>query len=193
MAEIGIRPPMLVKDVMSSPVITISEDETADKAAALMVKYKVGGIIVTTKGDKPLGIITERDLVTRIVAKDLKPSKIKAKEIMTTPLITIDPDEELNEVARRMSRLNIRRLGVMYKGKLVGIISSKDILAITPELIEIMQERARIESENLNEESVEKPALTGYCDNCGQWSDDLREVEGNFLCEECRIEFGREE
>lgn len=192
MAELGIREPMLVKDVMSSPVVTISEDESADKAATLMEKYNLGCVIVTTKNERPTGVITERDIVTRIVAKDVQPSRVTAKEIMTTPLITIDPEETLNEAARRMSKLNIRRLGVIYKGRLVGLISSKDILAITPELIEIIQEKARIGNEGMPEEVVERSPLAGYCDNCGQWSDDLREAEGNFLCEECRFELGKQ-
>jgi len=193
LAELGIRGPMLVKDVMSSPVITVHENETAEKVAALMEKHRVGCIIVTAEDERPIGVITERDLVTRIVAKDLKPSTVTVKEIMSTPLITIGPEETLNEAARRMSKLNIRRLGVMYKGKLVGIISSKDILAIMPELIDIIQEKTRIENQGIPEEVLERPPSAGYCDNCGQWSDNLIEVEGNFLCEECRLELEKEE
>ncbi len=192
MAEIGLRTRMLVKDVMSSPVITIAEDSTVHKAAQLMADSHIGGIIVTTKEGKPLGIITESDFVTRVLAKNIQPSKLTAKEVMTSPLITIDPDETLIEAARRMSRLNIRRLGVMYKGDLVGIISGKDILAITPELLEIIQEKARIERGTAVEEGSESTPLAGYCEHCGSWSDDLNEVEGNFVCEECRIELKTE-
>lgn len=188
MAEIGIRPRMLVKDVMTSPVITVDEETPIDKTAQLMDKHVVGCIIVTSKEGKPLGIITERDFVTRVLAKNIQPADLTAKEVMTSPLITIDPDEKLNEVARRMSQLNIRRLGVMYKGDLVGIISSKDILNITPELIEIIQEKARIEGETAVEVASESSPMAGYCDHCGQWSDALKEVEGNFLCEECQEE-----
>lgn len=179
---------MLVKDVMSSPVITVEEDATVARAAQLMTKNHVGGIIVTSKEEKPLGIITETDFVTRVLARNIQPSKLTAKEVMTSPLITVDPDETLSETARRMSQLNIRRLGVMYKGKLVGIISSKDILAVTPELLEIIQEKARIERGTAVEESTESAPLAGYCEHCGGWSDDLIEVEGNFLCEECRMD-----
>lgn len=192
MAEIGIRPRMLVKDVMTSPVITVDEDTSIAKTAQLMDKHNVGCIIVTSKERKPLGIITERDFVTRVLAKNVQPSKLAAKEVMTAPLITIDPDENLSEVARRMSQLNVRRLGVMYKGDLVGIISSKDILNITPELIEIIQEKARIEGGAVVEEISESSPLAGYCDRCGQWSDSLKEVEGNFVCEECQVELGGE-
>ncbi|MBE0512301.1 CBS domain-containing protein [Candidatus Bathyarchaeota archaeon] len=183
---------MLVKDVMSSPVITVDEDATVDKAAQLMAKGHIGCIIVTSKEEKPLGIITETDFVTRVLAKNIQPSKLTAKEVMTSPLITVDPDETLSETARRMSQLNIRRLGVMYKGKLVGIISSKDILAITPELIEIIQEKARIERGTAVEVGSESVPLAGSCEHCGRWSDGLTEVEGNFLCEECRIELKSE-
>lgn len=189
MAEIGLRTKMLVKDVMSSPVITVDEDTTIDNAAQLMTDSRIGCVVVTSKEEKPLGIITESDFVTRVLAKNIQPGKLTAKEVMTSPLITVDPDESLSEVARRMSQLNVRRLGVMYKGNLVGVISSKDILAITPELLEIIQEKARIEKETVMEERSESVPLAGYCEQCGGWSDELNEIEGNFLCEECRIEF----
>ena len=192
MAEMGIRARMLVKDVMTSPVVTIDEDDSVIKAAQLMDQHNVGCIIVTSKQGKPLGIITERDMITRVLAKNVQTGKLTAKEVMTSPLITVDPDETLSEAARRMSRLNIRRLGVMYKGNLVGIVSSKDILAVTPELIELIQERARIEREAMGREVPEYPPLAGYCDRCGRWSDALKEAEGNFLCEECQAELETE-
>lgn len=190
MSDIGLRSRMLAKDVMSSPVITIDEDAPANQVAELMDKHGLGCIIVTSKEGKPLGIITERDLVRRVLAKNVKPDSLKAKEVMTTPLITIEPDEKISEAARRMSRLNIRRLGVIYKGQLIGVLSSKDILGVMPELIEIIQEQALIEGENRAQEATteESTPLAGYCDRCGAWSDTLKENNGDFLCEDCRIE-----
>ncbi|UCE29850.1 MAG: CBS domain-containing protein [Candidatus Bathyarchaeota archaeon] len=190
MTEIGIRAKMLVKDVMSSPTITINEKASAQKTAQLMEKYKVGGVIVTDKQGKPLGIITERDLITRVLAKNSSPSKLTAKQVMTAPLITVNPDETLSETARRMSRLDIRRLGVMYKGSLVGVITSRDILAVTPELLAIIQEQARIQGEAALEEASEYPGpdMAGYCNQCERWSNALEEVEGSFICEECKAE-----
>ena len=158
LADMGIRERMLVRDVMSSPVITVNEDETVEKVAQLMDKYRLGCIIVTSKDGKPVGIITERDLVVRVLAKNLLSSKLKAKDVMSSPLMTIGPDATISEAARMMSRLNIRRLGVVYRGELVGIISSKDILAVTPELIEIIQEKARIESQGSSEETETRSA-----------------------------------
>jgi len=181
---------MLVKDVMSSPVVTIHEDARANKVAELMDKHGLGCIIVTSKDKKPIGIITERDLVRRVLAKNIKPDALASNEVMTTPFITIDPSEKISEAAKRMSRLNIRRLGVMYKGKLVGVLSSKDILSVMPELIENIQEQALIERENRAQEATQEEStpLAGYCDRCESWSDTLKQVNGEFLCEDCAVE-----
>ena len=182
---------MLVRDVMSSPVVTMDEDEPSNKAAASMDMNDLGAVIVENKTKKPIGIITERDIVKRVVAKNLKPDTMKAKEIMTTPLVTIEPEATISDAARRMTRLDIRRLGVIYKGNLVGIISSKDILGVMPELIEIMQERSRIEGSIVAEELEEAP-LSGYCDRCEAYSENLKERNGQNICDECRIELEQE-
>ncbi len=193
MSEIGLRTRMIVKDVMSSPVVTLDEDATSNKVAHIMDENELGCVIVTNKAGNPVGILTERDLVIRVLAKNLKPDAIKAKEIMTSPLVTIEPDATVSEAARRMSRLNIRRLGVTYKGNLVGLVSSKDILAVMPELIEMIQERSRIEGAVEAEETEEEETpLSGYCDRCGVFSENLKDVNGQNLCEDCRIELENE-
>jgi CBS domain-containing protein len=192
MSEIGLRTKMIVRDVMSSPVVTIDEEETTNKAAANMDMHDLGAVIVTNKVGKSIGIITERDLVIRVIAKNLKPDTIKAKEIMTAPLVTIEPEATISDAARRMTRLDIRRLVVIYKGNLVGIISSKDILGVMPELIEIMQERSRIEDVDITEENEEVP-LSGNCDRCNDYSESLKERNGQNICDECRIELDQEE
>jgi CBS domain-containing protein len=188
MSEIGLRTRMLVKDAMSSPVITTDEDATSDKIAKIMDENNLGCVIVTNKDGKPLGIITERDLVIRVLAKNLKPAMVKAKDIMTSPLATIEPDATITEAARRMSRLDIRRLGVVYKGDLVGLVSNKDILGIMPELIEIIQEKSRIENAATTEDAEEETPLSGYCDRCGVYSENLKDRNGQLLCEDCRVE-----
>ena len=190
MSEIGLRTRMVVKDVMSSPVVTLDEDAPSNKVANLMADNALGCVIVTNKAGKPVGIITERDLVIRVLAKNLVPDAVKAKEIMTSPLVTIDPEATISEAARRMSRLNIRRLGVVYKGNLAGLVSSKDILGVMPELIEIIQERTRIEGAAQAEETseAEETSLSGYCDRCGVFSENLKDVNGQNLCDDCRIE-----
>jgi predicted transcriptional regulator len=181
-----IKEQVLVKDVMSKPVMTVEEGTSADRVAQLIERHRVGCLMVVGEGEKPLGIITERDLATRIVAKDLQPSKVHAEDVMTSPLITINPNETITEAARRMGRLNIRRLGVLPKGatKLIGIITSRDILKVMPELIEIVLEKKKIAEATLADFS-EHLAMTGYCERCGNWSGNLKESNGDFLCEEC--------
>jgi len=119
---------LTAKDVMSSPVVTVREDESVVKVAQLMEKHRIGGVIVVDEKNNPLGIVTERDLATRVVAKNLQPANVKVSEVMSKPLATIDGETSIREAARRMSKLEIRRLAVMSKGELVGIITSKDII-----------------------------------------------------------------
>ena len=190
MSDIGLRTRMVVKDIMSSPVVTLNEAATSNKVATIMDENNLGCVIVTNQTGKPVGIITERDLVIRVIAKNLVPDTVKAKEIMTSPLVTIEPEATISEAARRMSRLEIRRLGVVYKGNIVGLISSRDILGVMPELIEIIQERTRLEGAAEAEENVEpeERPLSGYCDRCGVFSENLKDVNGQNLCEDCRIE-----
>lgn len=194
MSELGLRTRMLVKDVMSSPVVTTDENAPSNKIAKLMNENKFGCVIVTNKDGKPLGIITERDLVIRVLGKNLKPESVVATDVMTAPLATIEPEATITEAARRMSRLDIRRLGVIYKGDLIGLVSSKDILGVMPELIEIIQERTKIEGEGPTEEEAEaeRSPLSGYCDRCGVYSENLKDKNGQYVCEDCRVEVENE-
>lgn len=170
------------KDVMSKPVISVRENDTVMNAARLMEKYKIGGIVVVNKNGKPLGIVTERDLATRVVAKGLQPKDVNVSSIMSRPIATIDGDASIREVAKKMSQLEIRRLAVVSKEDLQGIITSKDILRITPVIMDVLSERSRI---NANEPIRETSNLAGYCDNCSEWSLSLSYHDGKFQCEDC--------
>ena len=187
MSDIGLTSKMFVKDVMTSPVVTIDEFTTTNKVANVMAKKALGCVIITNKKGKPIGIITERDLVQRVLAKNLIPDAIKAKSIMTSPLVTISPEATVTEAAKQMNRLNIRRLGVVYKDSLRGIVTSKDVLGVMPELIEIIQEKTLISCVNEIDETSEVAASTsGYCDRCDSYSEDLELINGENICEECK-------
>jgi len=178
-----------IKDVMRTPVYTIEEDEHIDRAAKIMCDQEIGSIVVVDEDKNPVGIITERDIVRRVVVHNTVPSLVKAKDIMSSPLATVPPEYSLDEAAKIMNKLNVRRLLVMDKGKMVGIVSSKEIIQVTPTLLEIIQEKAKA--------GVITPVrgglpLAGYCDSCGQWSDMLTEANGSFVCEECVAEQGEQ-
>jgi signal-transduction protein with cAMP-binding, CBS, and nucleotidyltransferase domain len=174
---------MLVREAMSSPVISILEDKSVIDIAELMKDYKVGAIIVLNKDQNPVGIVTEHDIVTRVVALDLNLREVKAKNIMSSPLKMIEPDMVLMDAMQLMDRMKIRRLGVSYKGKLEGIISDRDIIRLVPTIVELIKEHREI-----NRNTPFGPSTVGYCARCEMYSMNLRAVDGEFLCEDCRIE-----
>lgn len=169
------------KDVMSSPVITIDESESSMRVSELMVEHNIGSIIVVNRKRNPVGIITERDIVKRVAAKNLVPEKVKASEIMSRPLMTIDSTTVITDAMKRMKASRVERLGVIENGKLAGLISSSDILRITPALIDIAGEKSLVGAAS----ERERVGLTGYCDQCGVWSENLKQGDGKFLCEDC--------
>lgn len=113
-----------VKDFMTTNVITIDVNKTALEAAKLMHQQDVGDLVVMD-GVEAKGIVTERDLVRRVIAMK-KPLDTKVSEVMSNPLITIDQDAPLRDAARLMVEYKIRRLPVTKKSVLVGIIATND-------------------------------------------------------------------
>ncbi len=181
--DLDISAKMVVREAMSSPVISVPEDSSVVEVAKLMKDKKIGAIIITNAKGRPVGIVTERDVVTRIVAEGITPKEVRVKEVMSSPLRMVDPEMNLMEAMSLMDKLNIRRLGVSYKGELVGIVSDRDIIRLVPTIIEIIKERQWISSnDNLG------PSTVGYCQRCEMYSTNLRPVDGEFLCEDCRAE-----
>lgn len=113
-----------VKDLMTKNVVTIDANKTVVEAAALMSENDIGDLIVMDD-NTPVGIVTERDFVRRVLAEG-KSTESKVSEVMTRPLKVIDPDAPIKEAARRMVNKRIRRLPVIKDNKLVGIITAAD-------------------------------------------------------------------
>lgn len=112
---------------MSKKVITVKKNQTVSSAAKLMDKYNISSLIVAEKG-VPDGIITERDVLKKIVAKDKDPAKVKVKDIVTMKVVTIDAGDSISQASNLMALGKIKQLPVMKNGKLVGIITSTDIV-----------------------------------------------------------------
>jgi len=121
------EPPSTVKSVMAKPVITIDKDDSAYDAAKIMSEKGIGCIVVTDKS-KPVGITTERDVLRRVVAKGLDVSKVKMEDVMSKPLITVNGNMPIINAIRVMEKNNVRRLLVVEKGKLVGIVTQRNLL-----------------------------------------------------------------
>jgi CBS domain-containing protein len=116
----------LVRDVMTKDLLTISEKDTALKAAQLMSEKGVSSLIVLSE-EQPIGIITERDFIKKICLKELKLSSVKVGDMMSKIRTFASPDTTIDVAVQRMVNNRIRRLPIMENGKLVGIITVTDL------------------------------------------------------------------
>lgn len=174
---------VLVRDIMNSPVISASPHDTIKDIATKMKEERIGSIIIM-ENEKAVGIVTDWDIVSNAVIQDIKPTMVKAADIMQK-LHTIEGEEGITEAARILRQHNIKRLGVVYKNRLVGIISASDVIAVTPDLVDVISEKASLMRGEIGRSAGN---VSGYCDECGEWSDLLQFDEGTFSCEECRGE-----
>jgi CBS domain-containing protein len=115
-----------VKGYMESEVHTIVSTETVTAAAKVMAE-KPGGYLLVLEEGKPIGIVTERDLVNKVLAEEVDPSTIKVSQVMATPLVTIDPDEDLLKASELMREHTVKKLPVVRNGIVYGIITAEDI------------------------------------------------------------------
>lgn len=182
---------VVVRDIMSRPVITAKETDTAADIATLMAKHNIGCVLVSGKKGDTIGIVTERDIVQRIAAKNLLPSKVTARESMSKPVITIPSGASVTEAAKLMNQKKVRRLAVIEGGKLTGVLTMKDILEVTPAIIDLASEKTRVGAAERPRSS--RSALSGYCDECETWSDSLIQRDGIFLCQDCARDLGPRE
>lgn len=176
--------PVYVKDIMIKPVITIEEDKTAKDAGEIMKKKRVGCLIIT-KNKKPVGIVSDSDLIKRVVSTDKRASKVKLKNIMSRPLVTIRPEDDILLAVRKMKRNNIHRLPVVSKGKLVGLLSLSDIAKTSPEMLDLLEYRLKMRETPFE---IREEFTAGICDSCGNYNEYLKKVNDQWLCENCREE-----
>ena len=111
---------------MISPVITIDAEKTIHDAARIMGEKRIGSVIVT-KDSKTVGIFTERDLLTKVIANDIDLTSTKVAACMSSPLITIDEETPLKDAIILMASRGIMRLPITMKGELVGIVTGMEI------------------------------------------------------------------
>ena len=127
---------------MIKEVISIDEDASVQDAANLMAQHEIGSLVVTEKR-KPVGIITERDLLSRVLATGKHAEATKVKAIMSKPIICGDPEMDADEAARYMVHKNIKKLPVVEDGRLIGIMTLTDLCTVQPDLAQVIEEETR--------------------------------------------------
>ena len=171
-----------VEEVMSKNPRIVSGELTVEEGAKILKDLGISTLIIEEDG-KPVGIVTDRDFITKIIAEGLPPST-KLRDIMSTPIIMIPHKENLEDAAKIMTRRKIRKLPVIKDDKIVGILSENDIARISPDLIALAQEYANIHQENSEKEKMEE-YIAGKCEVCGQFSLRLTLYNGMLVCPEC--------
>lgn len=119
---------LTVEDVMKKNVVTVDFEESIENACKIMGEKHIGSVIVIKEG-KPVGIFTERDILSKVILKNVDLKKAKVGEYMSKPLVTVKPKTSLREAARIMAQLHVRRLPVVNdrEEKLIGIFTSTDL------------------------------------------------------------------
>jgi len=125
--EKGVAMSLQVKDVMVTNIITIEAEATVKNAAELMEKHDIGCLIVINYGN-PIGIVTERDMLKKVLLQRRDSGKTKVGNVMSAPLITSHPQTDIREAVRLMNERRIKKLPVLEEGKLIGLISLTDVM-----------------------------------------------------------------
>ena len=138
-AEENIVIPIKAADVMTTEVAIMDAEVSVKEAAEVMAQEGVSAIIITVE-EKAKGIVTERDILKRIVAEDKNAKKTKVKEIMSSPLVTIEPSTDLETAAHLMFEKKIKNLPVTHENRLVGLINLQDICRLQPEILRLLRQ-----------------------------------------------------
>ncbi len=125
-----------VEDVMVEDVILVSENVTVKEAAEIMNRNEIGCLIVMKKG-KPVGIVTETDMVKRVILGSADTEKTKVKKIMSKPLVIGNPQMDIDQASKIMRKRKIKKLPIIANGRLVGLVTTTDIVR-SPEVIKMM-------------------------------------------------------
>ena len=174
-----------VKDAMVKGVVIGMIDQNVLEGSKIMTKHDVGSLIVCD-GEKPAGIVTREDVINKVVSTESDPSKVMLKDIMSKNLVTVTSDQDISEAARLMSKYMYERIPVVSLGKLVGIISTREIAKVAPAALEIATEHLRIEEGTDEDSEKEEEVTSGECESCGNFTDQLQKINDQWICSSCR-------
>jgi len=133
-----------VEDVMVEDVVTVDADTSVKEAVDILNRYEIGCLIVV-RNEKAVGILTERDMLTRVLSRSRDPKRTSVSQVMSSPLIVAEPQMDLEEAARLMFKMKVKKLPVVSKGKLVGLITLTDLARFQPQIIKILKKAYALE------------------------------------------------
>jgi len=178
-----------VGDLMTRNFLWITPDTNLKKCAKRLVKKRVGSLIVKEKGsDKLLGIITEKDIVWAVVKKSKKDlANILVKDIMKRKVVTIKPSADIIEALRKIKKKKVRRLPVIENKKVIGMLTTKDIFKISPDLFGSLAETMKIREETgkLKKHQRKRPRKLGICEQCGEQDLLTNPDNCSWICSPC--------
>jgi CBS domain-containing protein len=177
-----------VGDVMTRNFVSVKPDANLHDCAKKLIKERIHSLVVA-EGGRLVGILNSRDVIWAVTKNPgLNLKKVRAVDVASKKVAVIKPSADISQAIKKMRSVNFRRLPVLSKGILIGVVTLKDILAIDPSFYSEVTELTDVrEAERkFREAGVEWP-LEGMCDNCGAFSELLR-VEGELLCLDCRDE-----
>lgn len=177
-----------VHDCMTTKPISVSSEKSLEECAKVMAKNHVGALVIKDNHQSK-GLITEQDIVRKVLARGINPLTKKVKDFMETKLMTISPNDDIYDALIKMRDQNIRHLPVVDKGKMIGLLTLKDVLKIEPQLFELLVEKFELREE------TRKPvnriiSNEAICQGCGAYVEDVKKVKGSLLCERCAKEQG---
>lgn len=170
-----------LKEIMTDGVIAIEKDQSVIDASRKLRKEHIRGLVVVDNGEA-VGVVVCRDITYQVVASQRDPEETPVEEIMSTDLIVAEEDEILNDVAMAMAKNNISRVPVVRGDMLVGIVTQSDILRAWPGFAEIIGEEMEMDAPASPREKTKK----GTCEECENFSEELKKQDGLLLCTECR-------
>jgi len=175
-----------VYDCMTTKPISVSPGTSLHQCAKVMAKNHVGALVIKDNHQSK-GLITEQDIVRKVLAKGINPLIKTVKDFMARKLLTVSPNDDIYDALIKMRDSNIRHLPVVEKGKMVGLLTLKDILKIEPSLFELLVEKFEVREAKRKpiDRIIQREAI---CQGCGAYSEDIQKVKGSLLCERCAKE-----
>ncbi|MBP1910794.1 CBS domain-containing protein [Thermococcus stetteri] len=169
-----------VGQVVKRKAVLVRPDDTIHKVAKILARNKVGSAVVVDENEEIVGIITDRDILDKVVAKGKDPKKVLVKEVMTKKPVTIEDDYTIQDAIDKMMDKGIRRLLVTRVGKPIGFVTAADLLAALNSM-----------NSEEEEETEEETEVYGICEICGQYGPLYKvyiEGQEKWVCESCKDE-----